>query len=208
MKAFCSGGDVRDRILKKISEKQSEPKADPIGRLIYKGCLLLRDMGKPIIAAVNGSAVGFGFSLALASDIRIASEDARFGLGFVRIGVSPGFGATFFLPRLVGLETACQLAFTGKLIDAAEAKEIGLISHVVPAAQLKSVTQELAGNLAKGPPIAIKLTKQALYQALDSSLAAQLEFESLARNICRQTADHKEAVEALVEKRKPVFKGA
>ncbi len=206
-RAFSSGADVKDYHLKKVGAEKSKPATDSMGKLTHRGCLILRDMGKPIIAAVNGPAAGFGFALALASDIRIASEDARFGLAFVRVGLSPSFGVTYFLPRLIGLEAACLLALTGKIIDAAEAKEMGLVSRVVPANQLKSVTYELASTLAQGPPIAIKLTKQALYQALDSSLVTQLEFEALSRSICRQTADHKEAVKAFIEKRKPLFKG-
>ena len=205
-KGFCSGGDVV-RISERAVKKQTEPKVVPLTRMVYKGCLLLRDMGKPIISAVNGVAIGFGFSVALASDIRIASEDARFGIGFVRVGMPPGFGATYFLPRLVGIEAALRFALTGKIIDAAEAKEMGLVSQVVPPAQLKSATMELAQSLAEGPPVAIRLTKQGLYQSLESSLSTQLEFESMARNILRQTADHKEAIQAIVEKRKPVFKG-
>lgn len=209
-RAFCSGADVRDRFMRLIEEaKKGEGRVERlgVGRFAEEACMALQKLRPPVIASINGPAVGFGCTLALACDMRIASDEARLGLVFVRVGLTPEFGSTYFLPRLVGIAKACELVFTGKIIDATEAKEIGLVNQVVPAAQLKATTDELAKSIAEGPPLAIQLAKGGLHQGLSNDLSTQLQYETFAISTCRQTQDHEEGARAFLEKRKPVFQG-
>jgi len=163
---------------------------------------------KPVIAAVNGVAAGAGFSVALACDIRIASDKARFSQIFVKRGLIPDSGATFFLPRMVGLAKACELVFTGDMIDAAEAERIGLVSRVVPHDELMKVTRELAERIASGPPITIQLAKMALLRgSVATSLEDQVDHENYVQQMCFATEDFIEGVTAFLQKREPVFKG-
>jgi len=164
-------------------------------------------MSKPSIAAVNGAAVGFGCTLPLACDLRIAAEEARMGPIFVRVGLTPDFGSTYNLVKIVGIAKALELALTGKIIDAKEAKEIGLVNQVVPASELMAATHEMAMSIAQKPPIAVALAKKGLHQAVDATLVEQLQYEAFALHLCFQTDDHLEAVKAFLEKRQPVFKG-
>lgn len=204
-RAFCTGGDQKER-QNKLAASQ-DTKTDYTAAFAYKGCMMLRDLGKPVIAAINGPAVGFGFSLALASDIRIASDEARFAVGFVSRAYSPGFGLSYFLPRLVGLGKASELAFTNKMIKAHEAKELGIVNQVTTPVDLIPTVEECASQIAESAPTAIQLTKKALHASLENTLDSQLEFESICRSICKTSWDHKEAVDAFVEKRKASFKG-
>jgi 2-(1,2-epoxy-1,2-dihydrophenyl)acetyl-CoA isomerase len=206
-RAFCAGADVRDRFLKRIEERKRGERKAELRRGMTEMVMLLRNMPQPIIASLNGPAVGFGCTFALACDMRIASEEARLGLVFVRVGLVPEFGSTYFLPRLVGIGKACELVFSGRIIDAQEAKEIGLVNRVVPAGELEKVTHELAESIAKGPPLAIQLAKKGLYQGLDADLSTQVQYETFAIDFCFQTEDHEEGVKAFLEKREPVFKG-
>ncbi len=168
---------------------------------------IMRAMKKPIVAAVNGAAVGAGFTIALACDIRIASEQAKFGAAFLRVGLIPELGSTYNLPRLIGIAKACELVFTAKIIDANEAKAIGLVNEVVPAANLATATNKLAMEIAEMPPVALQLARKALYQGLDSDLDAQIQLEQLSQSTCFKTEDHVEGMKAVLEKRKPIFKG-
>jgi 2-(1,2-epoxy-1,2-dihydrophenyl)acetyl-CoA isomerase len=121
--------------------------------------------------------------------------------------VTPEFGSSYFLPRLIGVARVCELVFTGKTVDAREAKEMGLVNQVVPLSELMGAARELARGIAQGPPISVQLAKQLLYQGLHSDLKTQLRLEALALETCRSTRDHEEAVKAFLEKRKPVFAG-
>jgi 2-(1,2-epoxy-1,2-dihydrophenyl)acetyl-CoA isomerase len=167
----------------------------------------MRDAPKPLIAAVNGPAAGAGMNIALACDIRIASTTARFGETFVKRGLHVDWGGTYFLPRIVGMAKACELIFTGEIIDAEEALRLGMVSQVVAPEALMPSVHELAQNIAAGPPIAIRLAKRALYRSQDGDLRAALEFETYAQNICSETEDAREGITAFVEKRLPRFQG-
>ena len=169
--------------------------------------LNLRTMAKPVISAVNGVAVGGGFSFALAGDIIIASEKARFSPGFTAIGLHPDNGATYLLPRLVGMARASELFLTNRLVGAAEAVQMGMINRVVAPELLESAVSELATSFTQAAPVAIAITKDSLNRSLGMDLASMLELESKAQSICYLTEDCKEGVTAFLEKRKPVFKG-
>jgi 2-(1,2-epoxy-1,2-dihydrophenyl)acetyl-CoA isomerase len=166
----------------------------------------MREMEKPVIAAVNGVAAGAGLSIALAADLRIAGESASFLLAFARIGLIPDAGATFFLPRLVGLGRAMELALLADRIDAAEALRIGLVNRVVPDADLPDAARELAERLARGA-YSLGLIKRALNQSLTSDLTSQLQREEDLQGLAFASADFREGTRAFVEKRAARFQG-
>lgn len=203
-RAFCAGGDVgtkgSGKTYQELSQRWSRFLIGPVA-------ISLRNLEKPTIAAINGAAVGAGVSLFLACDITIASENARFGLAFVKVGLVPDAGATYFLPRKVGISKAIELMCTGDMINAEEAERIGLVSRVVPQDKLMEEVRELAEKLAKGPPIAIGLIKRAAYKSLDNNLEQQIDFEDYAQSLCFKTEDHKEGARSFMEKREPDFKG-
>jgi enoyl-CoA hydratase/carnithine racemase len=205
-RGFCSGGDV------KTMNERNEAGAstnfeEKVAPARDQAVLAMRDSPKPIIAAVNGAAAGAGMNVALACDIRIASSNARFGQTFTRRGLHPDWGGTYFLPRIVGMAKACELIFTGKMIDADEALRLGIVSEVVEPDALMSTVNELASAMAAGPPIAIRLARRAMYRNMDASLREALEYETYAQNICRDSDDAKEGIKAFVEKRSPEFRG-
>lgn len=167
----------------------------------------LRGLEKPVIASINGVAAGVGLSLALGCDIRIAADNAVFTTGFSRIGLIPDGGMSYMLPLLVGLGRAADLAFTSDRIDAAEAHRLGLVSRVVPAAELADATQALARQLAEMPTRALGLTKRAFNQAILSGLHEWLDYEAHLQEIAGRTSDHREGVQAFLEKRKATFTG-
>lgn len=168
----------------------------------------LHRMDRPVIAAVNGVAAGAGFGLALCCDIRIASDQARFSQIFVKRGLIPDTGSTYFLPRVVGTEKACELMFRGNVIDAYEAQRLGIVSRVVPHEELMNEVMALARELATGAPLALGLAKRAIYKgAVETNLAAQMDFEMFANNLLFRTDDFKEGVTSFLEKREPRFLG-
>jgi len=169
--------------------------------------MAIRQLEKPVIAAVNGAAAGGGCDIALACDIRMASDKTRFGEVFARIGLFPGTGGTYFLPRLVGIAKALELIWTGDTIDAYEAERLGLVSKVVAADQLMATTLALAERLSQGPPLAISLAKTAVYRGLDLDIHAAFEYAVTAESITLTSDDHREGVTAFREKRTPQFQG-
>src|SRR5437773_1690334 len=171
-------------------------------------CLASAACNKPILAAINGYALGGGCELALACDIRIASDRAKLGQPEVNIGIIPGFGGSQRLPRLVGLGWASEMVYTGDAIDAATAERIGLVNRVVPAERLLEETKALARKILEKSPAAIALAKACLRSALEMPLAAGLDFETAAFGVVGSTKDKEEGMRAFIEKRKPTWKGA
>ncbi|MFC1918862.1 enoyl-CoA hydratase/isomerase family protein [Chloroflexota bacterium] len=205
-RGFCSGADVSAMLKKARATKVSRqsrfqvtgwPHYDAFPRL-----------NKPVIAAINGPCVGGGLSLALSCDIRIASEAARFGAAQVARALVPDYGLTYYLPLTIGMSKALELMFTAKIIDAAEAERLGIVSRVVPASELMAVTQELATSIAQQAPIPIELTKKIVWQNLFDGMTRQLDLETWAQQICFRTQDHKESVRAFLAKQpQPRFQG-
>lgn len=206
-RAFCSGQDLGD-LKKKYSDPNFKPHLMEDLKRRYNPIVLgLRDLEKPVIAAVNGVAAGAGLSLALACDVRVASEKASFLEVFVNVGLVPDSGSSFFLPRLVGLGKALELCFTGDKVPADEALRLGMVNKVVPPDELMKAAHELAMRLAKLPTRAIGLMKRMLYQSFENDLAGMLELEAFAQETAALTADHREGVMAFLEKRPPQFTG-
>lgn len=206
-RAFCAGADMRDVLLRGL-DMDPEARERQEVRSFNELVRAMRHLEKPIIAAVNGPAVGGGCCLALAADIRIAAPTARFGMVFVRLGLSSAdMGGTFLLPRLVGLAQASELLLTGEIIDVERAERLGLVNRLVPAEQLMPTARAFAERLAAGPPIGLALTKRALNRSLGMDIAEHLDYEAYVQSQCMLTADHREGVEAFVNKRAPHFRG-
>jgi 2-(1,2-epoxy-1,2-dihydrophenyl)acetyl-CoA isomerase len=205
-KGFCSGGDVKAMNEAKESRRE-RPLNDKIAPTRDLTLLAMRDAPQPIIAAINGAAAGAGMNLALGCDIRIASTAAKFSQAFVKRGLHPDWGGTYFLPRVVGMAKAAELIFTGDLIDAQEALRLGIVSQVVSPEELMSATYQLARRIAAGPPVAIRLAKRSLYDNAERDLKSSLERETFSQNIASETADAREGIRAFVEKRDPKFQG-
>ena len=169
--------------------------------------LMIERFPKPVLAAVGGFALGGGCELAMACHLRLASDDARFGLPEVGLGLIPGFGGTVRLARLVGLGRATELTLTGEAITADRALAFGLVSGVVPRAQLLEKSKELLRKITKNGPVAVRLALESIYRALDVSTSEALDHESALFGVLASTADMREGIEAFLEKRKPEFKG-
>lgn len=204
-RAFCSGGDVHD-IIGELFSRDMEGLLE-FTRMTCELVRNIRLLPQPVIASLNGTTAGAGACIALASDIRIASEEARIAFLFVKVGLSGAdMGAAYLLPRVVGLAKATELLYTGDFITATEAETIGLYNRVVPATELSGATLELAVRLARGPAFALAKTKEMLDRECDMDLSAALESEAQAQAICMQHPDYREAYDAFVKKRPPQFK--
>ncbi|MDO8568216.1 MAG: enoyl-CoA hydratase [Dehalococcoidales bacterium] len=205
---FSAGIKLQERFMEPI-EKNRRGEYGPALAYLFgtKGVPALMNLGKPIIAAVNGAAIGLGSTLCMACDMRIASEKAKFSFAFVKMGVSAEFGSTWILPRLIGIGKSLELLYTGKIVEAAEAKEIGLVNQVVPPDKLLGAASEMARTIASMPPISIKLIREGVFQGAQTDLQSALKSESTAFRLCLSTDDHEEGVRAFLEKRTPNFKG-
>lgn len=203
--AFCVGADMA--MLRGLGGTEGHRLAEIADRFHERLIAPLRRLPKPVIAAVNGVAAGGGLGLALACDFRLAAAEARFNVAYARIGLSPDGGNSFFLPRLVGYARAMELYFLNDVISAEEARAAGLVSRVVPAAELLPAARELAGRLADGPTVAFGQTKRLFDRALTSDLAGHLAEESRALGLCAGTRDHAEGLAAFLAKRPPQFTG-
>jgi len=206
-RAFCAGADLRGvgdfyRSLSSAERLRRSEQTPGLGGITRN---LVVD--KPIVAAVNGHCLAGGLELALACDLRIASENASFGLPEVTRGIIPGAGGTQRLPRLVGPERALDLILTGRRIDAREAERIGLVSRVVPLASLRSEALAVASAIAANAPLAVRAAKAAVWRGLDLSLGEGLRLEQLLAEPVRQSEDAQEGPRAFLEKRRPDFKG-
>ncbi|MBI3993376.1 MAG: enoyl-CoA hydratase/isomerase family protein [Candidatus Lambdaproteobacteria bacterium] len=207
-RAFCAGGDVKQ--MRERLDAPAGPLLDRPRRRIPANVhviQLMRRMGVPIIAAINGPAVAAGMNLALACDLRIASDQAIFGEAFVKRGAPPAWGGTYFLPRLVGPAKASELIFSGDVFDAAEALRLGIVNRVVPHERFWEEALGWARQLAAGPTMAIGLAKRNIYTNLDVGLAAALDNETYAIEAARHSEDNAEGIRSFVEKREPSFKG-
>jgi enoyl-CoA hydratase len=211
-RAFSAGGDLT--MIEGMARKgSSSPGGETRGeisefmRRFYDLYLSVRDLPCPTIAAVNGAAIGAGLCIALACDTRIAARDAKLGLNFTRLGIHPGMGATWNLPRLVGPAHAAELLFTGRILDGAEAERIGLVNRAVDGEAVLPEAWEMARAIALSGPIAVRGTKRALARSLDSDLAGQLDFEAHQQSLCCESADLLEGVAAARTKRPPRFRG-
>ncbi len=205
-RAFSAGGD-----LKGLMELKTEFHSEQLRSFLEGGHELIRQMrrmSKPIVASVNGPAAGAGMNLALACDLRIASDRATFAQSFVKVGLHPDYGGTYFLPRFIGIGRAIEMFFLGEPIDAAEALRLGLVNRVVPHDQLEQETRALAGRLAEAPPMPLALLKKALYEWQDTDLDLAMRREVEAQMKCYESGDSTEGLKAFLEKRKPRFRGA
>jgi 2-(1,2-epoxy-1,2-dihydrophenyl)acetyl-CoA isomerase len=212
-KHFCTGADLRASRPASADRPAEAPErtVGDVGRVIKRGAQRLitsvLDCEKPVIAAVNGTAAGIGAHLALACDLIIAADTARFIEVFVRRGITPDGGGAYLLPRIIGLPKAKELVFLGDDLAAADAERIGLINKVVPAAELAAAADEWAGRLAKGPTKAIGLSKWLLNRSLDSDRTGALDDEAWAQELASRTDDFAEGVQAFIDRRDVKFKG-
>ena len=202
--AFCSGGEVGN-----LAEGTSTPLdfKNVLWEHIHRIPLILKEMDKPVIAAINGVAVGAGLDMALMTDFRTMADTARVSEGYVKVGLVPGDGGAYFLPRLIGQSKAYELLWTGDFVGAPEALQIGLVNHVFPTEVFMEKTLDLAKRIAAGPQLAIRMMKRSVRNASDMQLETALDMISSHMAILKETEDHKEGVAAFLEKRKPIFKG-
>jgi enoyl-CoA hydratase/carnithine racemase len=198
--AFCSGGDIvdmGDRLAHTPEQRKSE-----LFQRIERIPLALEDLDKPVLAAVNGVATGAGMDMALMCDIRYAAERARFAETYVKVGLVPGAGGAHFLPRLVGTAKALELFFTGDFIDAQEALRIGVVNRVFPDADLVEEVDKIARRIARAPALTLRMTKRAIYQGMRNDLRTNLDLISSHYAVITATQEHKDLVQAFIEKRK------
>lgn len=207
-KAFSSGGNVKD-----MHDKSGMFGGSPVElregyrRGIQRIPLVMYNLEVPLIAAVNGAAIGAGCDLAMMCDIRIASTKARFAESFAKIGIIPGDGGAWFLPRVIGMSRASEMAFTGEPVNAETALEWGMVSEVVEPEDLLTAANKMAARIAVNPPRALRMTKKLLREGQKQSLESLLELSASMQALAHHTEDHAEAVAAMLEKREPKFEG-
>ena len=201
---FCAGGDVKTMRQRRQTAAEGRARVQMLNTMVLR----LVDFPRPTIAMVDGYAVGAGTNLALCCDLVVASDRAKFGELFNKIGLVPDGGGTWLLSRLVGLARAKELIFTGDVFDAGEAARIGLVNRVVPVGELEKVTRALAEKIAGGPPAVVRLAKHMVNRAATSDLAAALDLEAYSQGLAIASDDHQEGLAAFFDKRPPKFTGA
>ncbi|MGA9592463.1 MAG: enoyl-CoA hydratase [Candidatus Acidiferrales bacterium] len=204
-KAFCAGGDLA--LMREARARHAGKELEPLLMAGKEICVAIASTQKIVLAAVNGPAAGAGMSIALACDIRIASENAKFTQSFTQVGLFPDFGATFFLPRLVGYARATELFYTAEILTASEALRIGIVSRLFPAEQFEAETRKLAELLAAGPPLAYRDIKHMMIGEKRKELEAALDEEIRLQMHCFMSEDAAEGLTAFYEKRPPQFRG-
>lgn len=203
-RAFCAGGDIKQMDATNPTPLEGRNK---LHRMLTTVLMPLLRIEKPVIAAVNGAAAGAGMNLALAADIVLAAETAKFSQAFVKVGLVPDTGGLYLLTRQIGLSRAKDLCFTGRMLSAREAMELGLVNRLLPADGLMPAALALAQELARGATAAIGLTKSLLNLSHTATLEEMVEFESYAQAVALYTDDHREGIRAFLEKRVPQFRG-
>jgi len=206
-RAFCAGADVSERLGNVPGEASFEQRRLAMKRGPQAIIKKIQGMEKPTIAMVNGAAAGAGFDLALACDIRVGANTAKFKIAYTPLGLVPGAGGFWFLPRIVGVGKALEIIYSNEPIEAEEAYRLGVLNKVVPVEELEKEVMGLAKKIASNPPIALRLDKQLVYRGLEVGLDMALELASNAQVVCFASEDHKEALAAMLEKRKGKFKG-
>ncbi len=201
---FCSGGDIKEMAEGKW---MSWDMKNLLWQGIHRIVLTLEDLDKPVIAAINGAAMGAGMDMAIMCDIRVCSEKAKLAEAYINMGLAPGDGGAYFLPRLVGISKALELLLTGDVLGAQEALQLGIVNRVVPHGHLMEETLHLAEKIGAKAPLAVRAIKRAVYQSQSMTLRGHLDYISSQMGLLSETRDHKEAAKAFLEKRKPVFLG-
>lgn len=202
---FCVGADLKSRMEEQGTE--ITPEGDRLIMAMKRGMSVIESVGKPVIAAISGYALGGGLELALACDFRYASENAKLGLPETKVGTMPGGGGTQRLSRLIGQALAKELMFTGNMVDAAEALRIGLVNKVFPVSELLARTIDVAQAIGKRAPLSIRMIKAAVNTGTEMPLHASLSYETACHSLLSQTEDREEGIKAFLEKREPVFQG-
>jgi 2-(1,2-epoxy-1,2-dihydrophenyl)acetyl-CoA isomerase len=205
--SFCAGGDIRQMIDSGASEGNAARFLKTLTVSLHAATATIAYMSKPVVMAVNGAAAGAGFSLALAGDLVLAADNARFTVAYTAIGLAPDGSSTFTLPRLVGPKRAFELMCTNRPLSADEAKALGLVNQVFPKTEFNQRAREFAANLARGPTAALGYAKRLVTLSAQSSLETQMEHERRAIAACGRTADFREGTEAFIAKRPPDFQG-
>jgi enoyl-CoA hydratase/carnithine racemase len=203
-KGFCAGADVR--FLAEVRRANDAESLARVLRLARDVVSKIRELPKPVIASINGATAGGGINLALACDVRVASERATFGETFTRLGLHPDWGGTFFLPRLAGTAAAVEMMMSGDVIDAPEAYRLGLVNQVVPHDELESATAKMAERFTRNSPRINAMIKRAVYKSLGATFDEMLDYETAAQRACFELDDSAEGLNAFLEKRPPQFK--
>lgn len=204
-RAFCAGADVIEEFKKRADAQDAGVAPTRRTASDFPTLVQLLHFGKPSVAAVHGYAIGIGVTLPLNCDIRVVAEGTQLNTMFLRVGLTPEFGSSYMLPRIVGLGKACELVYIPRMVDAREALEIGLVNRVVPDGRLMDEAMSMAAAIAKGPPFAMKKAKEVIFRNLDSDYADALQRETAIFAECMSTAEHREGIQAFIEKREPNF---
>ncbi|HXZ85187.1 MAG TPA: enoyl-CoA hydratase/isomerase family protein [Myxococcota bacterium] len=205
-KSFCAGADFKSQIQRgDAGERKLLPNERSFA--MYSPFLSLLGIEIPVVGALNGHAIGGGLGLALVCDLRVANREAKYGANFTKLGLHPGMATTYFLPRFVGIPRAAELLFTGRLVSGEEAAQLGLVNYAVAEEQVLPKSLELAREIAGSAPIAVRWTKRSLYQNVDWDPVSAAYAEAHAQSRTLETEDSKEGVQALLQKRPPVFRG-